>query len=141
MKESSLWKWLDKPLPKLHLTRVEDLVNVGRSDVEGCLDGSAFIIELKVADRPARSRTPIRTQSEITTEQCDWLEARRAAGGLAWLLIQVGQGHEAKRYLLDGRVARKARAGLTEDRLEDLSVCWSKADSEGILRAAAGFLL
>lgn len=121
----------------LHMTRVEDVANIGRPDVEGCLLGHAFITELKVADRPARRTTPIRTQSPIKKEQVDWLEERRASGGRAWLLVQVGERHKARRYLLDGRVAHRARDGLTEAQMDDLCVVAPDADAESLVRSMA----
>lgn len=139
MKESSLWKWMDRwrPGDRLHLTRVEDVAGVGRPDVEGCLDGDCFVIELKVADRPRRPTTPIRTQCPITIEQQEWLKARRSAGGNAFLLIQVGDHADARRYLLDGRQAASAASGLTEEELVLLCVVDPLCTAEQLLLSAA----
>lgn len=120
------------------MTRVEDaLGQKGRPDVEGCMDGRCFIVELKVADRPKRPATPIRTQEPVKDEQCDWLEERIRAGGRAFILVQVGERHQARRYLLDGRVARKVQAGLTEARLDDLSLVDPGASAESLVGSMA----
>ena len=135
MRESSLWSWLERGgramRPGLHMTRVEDLLAVGRPDVEACLEGRSFVCELKVAARPRRTTTPIRTQSPITPEQVGWLRARRDAGGQAWLLVQVGERHEALRYLLAAEdVTREVALGVVEEQLAELSwtVPWVAAD-------------
>lgn len=141
MKESSLWSWMDRGTRHLrehiHMNRTENVAGEGTPDVEGCLDGRCFAIELKVADRPKRRTTRITTQSPIKTTQIEWLEDRRRAGGNAWLLIQVGDHHQARRYLLDGMDAQKALDGLTEDEMDNLCVLDPRANAESLIRTAA----
>ncbi len=85
-KESSLWQWLSKAsLPKLHMQRIENAAGVGTPDVEGCLDGDCFWIELKVAET---ANGLVRVH--ITPEQVFFLQTRKRAGGSAMLLVQVG---------------------------------------------------
>jgi hypothetical protein len=122
-RESTLWKWLSKtPYPMLHMTRVENAIDEGTPDLEGCFDGTSFWCELKVADRPARLTTPIRTKSLVKQSQIDWLRDRWEAGGLAWMLVQVGTHYSARRYLLKGPHADQVQLGLTEDAMARLCV-------------------
>lgn len=143
MKESSLWKWLKRGTshlsPSLHMTRVEDLSSVGRPDVEACYLGKSFVIELKVALRPARESTPIRLQSPITSEQVSWLRMRRQADGTALILLQVGLHKETRRYLIDGGDAEAVRSGLPEVELAERSWCLPTADAETLIKSAACF--
>lgn len=141
MRESSLWSWLSRAESSygrhLHMNRTENVAGVGTPDVEGCLDSRCFVVELKVAERPARPTTAIRTQSPIKTEQVDWLMARKMAGGRAWLLVQVGERHEARRYLLDAVHAADVARGLTENRLEVLCACDPRCSAERLIKTAA----
>jgi len=141
VRENSLWKWLkataDGMRPHMHLGRVENSVEEGYPDVEGCYNGFSFHIELKVADRPARKSTPIRTQSPVKQTQVDWLRERREASGRAWILIQVGTGRSARRYLLDGLRAGQVAKGLTELDLELYSCCGPLDTAASILSTAA----
>lgn len=122
-RESSLWAWLSKDAHDgLHMTRVENLIDEGTPDVEGCLKGPQFWCELKVADRPKRPTTRIRTKSPVGESQIEWLHARWLAGGLAWMLVQVGERHEARRYLLPGIYASSVQEGLTESEMSRRSM-------------------
>lgn len=142
MRESSLWDWLKRGTAdlgdRLHMTRTEEALGAkGRPDVEGCYDGGSFIVELKVASRPKRAETPIRTQEPVKEEQCLWLEARVKAGGMAWLLVQVGERHEARRYLVWGKYARAIKAGVTESRLAAIAAKPGDADAKSIVETMA----
>jgi len=134
MRESSLWAWLSKPLPCLDMTRVENLLDEGTPDVEGCLSGAQFWCELKVADRPARPTTAVRTQAPVKQSQIDWLKRRWLACGNAWLLVQVGTHHEARRYLLPGYLAHLVRDGIPELELSRLCASDPDGDAESIIR-------
>lgn len=100
--ESSLWEWLSKaeePLAfDLHMNRVENSAMKGTPDVEACYLTMGFHIELKALERPAKPSTPIDT--EISEQQAWWAVRRRLAGGRSFFLIQIGSGHDAKRYLI-----------------------------------------
>lgn len=106
--ESTLWDWTSQAKRVfgnlLHLCRIENLVGVGHADVEGCLEGVQFWLELKVAKRPARRATKLRFGSPLRESQVDWAKKRIAAGGRVWYLIQVGAGHERQVYLIRATV-------------------------------------
>ncbi len=126
--EKSLWKWLRKAQAelgdKLDMERVENGVVRGTPDVDGCLggllSGSHFKIELKTADRPARRTTPVRFRFQVG--QSEWLARRWEVGGRAWLLVQVGSGGNARRFLIAGYEAHRVEAGMTEEALLGLGV-------------------
>lgn len=66
-----------------------------------------------------------------------WLRKRDRAGGRCYVLLQVGQGADASRYLLYGIYAPKMAEGLTEDALRKLSITDHKATAVEIIEAAA----
>lgn len=115
-KESSLWKWLkaaaDAYGPRAHLRRIENAVLVGDPDVEGCVDGAEFNMELKSCPEPSpRGGVLVR----ISEEQIYWLYRRRRAGGQAWLLVRVGSGARARHYLVPGDDLTELRKTVPEE--------------------------
>lgn len=119
-RENQLWAWLKKArleLPDdLDLNRVENGVMKGMPDVEGHLRGQGqFWLELKSAERPARTSTPVRFKFQ--PGQPEWLVRRWALGGRAFVLCQVGSGGDRRLYLIRGHFAFEAATGLTEQQL------------------------
>lgn len=102
-KESSLWKWCKKGSDSLkgraHVRRVENEVLIGDPDVEGCVDGGEFNIELKACPEPNSADGLL---VRIDEAQINWLRRRRRSGGQAWLLVRVGSSNAARHYLLPG---------------------------------------
>ncbi len=116
------------------MTRIENSIGASLPDVEGCLDGHQFWVELKVAKRPVRPTTPVRTQEPVKQGQIDWLTTRWNAGGNAWLLVQVGERHDAKRYLFRATDAKWIRDGIEEEYMGRLSVVPGESDAMAILQ-------
>lgn len=124
--EKSLWQRVRKAGQALkrighgvHLRRVENAVGTGDPDVNGCIDGGIFDIELKSEHRPARSATPIRPK--VRADQEIWLRERVEAGcKTAFVLIQVGEAANARAYLIPGH--RYSEITTTEDQLQELSI-------------------
>jgi hypothetical protein len=121
-RESGLWRWLkdakQELRDELHMQRVENSIGGGTPDVEGHLFAfGQFWIELKSAARP-KSDLPIRFK--VRDAQVEWMR-RRAKSGFhrAWLLLQVGSGKSARRYLVPGRHAGSVRDGVTEAWLQE----------------------
>ena len=121
--------------PNLHMRRVENTCESGGPDVEGCLSGRCFNIELKHADR---LKTKDLVHIKWQPGQKPWLKQRWKAGGFAWLLIAVGQGHNTKRYLIRGIDAFDLGDTTTEEALDDLSVINPKTKASDILLTASG---
>lgn len=124
-RETSMWAWLRRAHEKwpsaLHLQRVENAIAEGTPDVEGCLSGQSFWIEMKSCPMPKRALTPIRPR--FRPAQVPWLRRRWAAGGCALLLLQVGSARAAKRYLLEPEeAALLADVGGTREWLAEESL-------------------
>jgi len=108
-RESSLWQRCKTGLKHLkacghvvHFCRLENSAGEGNPDVEGVINGDQCWIELKSNDRPARPGTIIR--SKTRESQSIWHRERTEAGSrIHWVLIQVGEAHAAKLYLIPGQ--------------------------------------
>lgn len=112
-RESRLWQFLRAAKLQKDLHRVENSVESGGPDVEGIVKGRmAFHIELKRAERPARSTTPLRIKWQ--PGQADWLRRRWSMGGACWVLLGVGDGGRRALYLIRGELAGQMELGVTE---------------------------
>lgn len=130
-RESALWAWLRvvKPRPTpLHWHRIEDILNRGTPDVEGCYVSIGFDVELKSVQK----RRDGTVWCELRPEQAMYLRARRRAGGRAFVLIQVGPN---ERYLVDGMDSDKLLLPIALLELGLLSKIRSDANQEEILDA------
>lgn len=123
--ESNLVDWLRKqvrPLlaaKRLHMCRVENSVLPGYPDIEGCLDGKVFHLELKGALRPKNPETPVRVKWQ--PGQKPWLKKRWSVGGSCFAFLRVGKGHEIRRYLIRGDQVDKV-GEVPESELDDMSL-------------------
>lgn len=142
--ESSLWqrcktgiKTLAWQGHKLDVQRVENAATSGHPDIEGCIDGSQLWIELKSCARPVRRDTPIRPKKRQSQEI--WHAARTKAGGRQhWILIQVGDDHDARLYLIPGCLYEKTTA--VESVLAGMSVVSPRSTTaDCLLRASKGW--
>ncbi len=142
--ESNLWRWLKQgcrghfPDGSLYMERVENSVGSGTPDVDGCLDGKTFKIELKTAGRPVRDRTAVAVHFQPT--QVPWMLRYHRATGPGYLLIQVGSGYTARRYLIRGRDAAAVKHGVPENELNKLSMVRFDATAVEIVTVAASIL-
>lgn len=141
-REKSLWKWLSQARDHelvgdgLHMTRVENTLEEGFPDVEGCWDGGAFWIELKSVARPARETTRVLAPDDIRPKQPPWLTKRWCAGGNAFMLIQVGERSKARRYLIPGNITHLV-AGMPECWLHEKSLTAYDFYPDELVRFAA----
>lgn len=113
----------------------------GYPDVEGCIGGRSFTIELKAVTRPVWPATPIHTG--LTVQQLAWARRRAQAGGHSFALIQVGSGADACRYLIRADPLL-CEPSLTEGTLRDLyrqtigiPGAWGDLDANNILQKVA----
>lgn len=135
--ESSLWNWLSTRAnnelgARLHMRRVENNVSIGDPDVEGCLDGKGFDIELKAVARTEDGWV----EPGLKNHQAMWLIRRSKAGGLAYALVQVGAARDAKRYLIPAAVCTPLCTRVHETELELLSICLPTDEAHIILLQA-----
>jgi penicillin-binding protein-related factor A (putative recombinase) len=121
--ESTLWQWLrgaEKTLGltchELHWRRVENAVGFGDPDVEGCYQGASFVVELKTVPRQKE------IHCELATHQAQWLRSRARAGGAAFVLVQVGVGAMALRYLISAANCIELLSPISEERLMMLAL-------------------
>jgi len=121
--EKNLWYWLrdgTRGDPWLRMDRIENRVSSGMPDVAGCTNGREFWIELKTCARPKRPTTKL--DIGLRKEQREWLfNSWTDVLRRCFILIQVGSGHGAERYLVRGSQARKVFEGLTELELSDIA--------------------
>lgn len=143
-RESSLWqrcRTAIKQLRKLghaaHFCRLENSAGEGNPDVEGVLNGDQCWIELKSNDRPVRPTTVVR--SKTRESQSIWHRERTEAGSrIHWVLIQVGEAHAAKLYLIPG--SRYDEILVPEAMLTEMSLISPDASvAEALLRACEGW--
>lgn len=119
------------------MSRVENAVGTGMADVEACLDGSQTWIELKCETRPSDPSTKIKARFQPS--QIPWLKKRIKAGGRAFVLLQVGKGHDAERYLIPGDAAEILARGATEDKIKRLAILPGDATALEIVEAASTY--
>jgi hypothetical protein len=139
-KESSLWGWLrdhvvDLPTTARHLQRIEDSTKSGTPDVEGCIDGHAFWIELKVA---YEQRTKGTVRIKTTDKQVYFALKRRKAGGLSWYLIRVGTYPKWAHYLIPGQYAEELLdKPISLARLNALAAVDPQSSAQALMMAAS----
>lgn len=117
--ERGLWRTLRANLsPYGRLVRIESETEAGISDVAYCINGHAGWLELKeIAGWPKRSSTKVRVPS-LTLDQVIFLERWVAAGGDAYLLLQVDSTY----LLLTATAARALWNGVPRAELENLAL-------------------
>lgn len=90
--EQRLWDRLRKATAgKIYTERIENLVSVGRPDVDTLVSGSFVPIELKQIDKwPARAETKVLGQRGLSQAQMNWHLGWRNWGGKSLIIIGVG---------------------------------------------------
>lgn len=141
-RESSLWSWLkgaERAIgPDLRMERVENAVSSGTPDVDGVLMGRHFKAELKTVARPARESTGLHIKFQPA--QPDWIRSWSSAGGRVFVLVQVGSGAMARRYLVPGRnIDVLEDPELTECTLANISLTGYRRRPEELIRIMAGY--
>lgn len=105
-RETALWGWLRDSMQTIkvpkHVQRIEDSTKSGTPDVEGCVEGRSFWIELKVAYEQLKA--PI-VRVKTTDKQVYFALRRTGTGGLSWYLIRVGKHPHRFHYLIHGSLA------------------------------------
>ncbi len=141
--EKNLWGWVKDgckgkfPRGLLHMERIENVASSGHPDVDGCLDGHMFMIELKTAARPKNPGTNVAVK--FTKYQVPWHKRYEPCRGRAFMLIQVGSDKAAARYLIPGSNAAAVQLGMPESELEWLSITPSGSTAKTIIAYAAAY--
>lgn len=127
-RESSLWTWLSGAKriarDKLDMHRIENSLESGMPDVEGCYNGASFWLELKSIDIPKKDTTHF--NHTLTPEQISWIHTRTKAGGAVGVLIRA----KPYRLLLAGRWILIAQEPRTFK--DFVSYCEDVSDEEPI---------
>ena len=127
--EKALWKQLKKNLPRVHWTRIESgLTGRGIPDLEGCHDGVAVWVELKIIQNHLVN---------LTRNQAAWHQARHDAGGISFILACDPNAHlimGPTLFLWPGEQARPlASKGFPLVNqcffLQDGETCWRKLEA------------
>lgn len=88
MSESALWQKLKACSEHLaHIVRIENALELGTPDVNGCRNSVDFWIELKYVEKWPK----LLYIEHFTEKQKTWLVDRGRHGGNAFLLVHVGK--------------------------------------------------
>jgi hypothetical protein len=89
--EQRLWDRLRKAAAgRVHTERIENLVGVGRPDVDTLVSGSFVPVELKaIADWPAKAATKVLGRSGLSQVQKNWHLNWRRWGGRSLIVVEV----------------------------------------------------
>jgi hypothetical protein len=119
MSEAAMWDALRPVIRSLDPVRVENPIVPGTPDV----NYSRGWIELKFSERWPPRGGPLRVD-HFTRQQRTWLTRRRKAGGLAFLLLKVG---ETEWLLFDGAVAAAMLGQVPRERLYEVCLArWTR---------------
>lgn len=90
--EQRLWDRLRKAAAgRLHTERIENLVGVGRPDIDTLVHGSFVPIELKcVDDWPMKEDTKVLGRKGLSQVQKNWHLNWRSWGGTSMIVVGVG---------------------------------------------------
>lgn len=90
MAERDLWATMrDKVATHGHFERIENMVGIGRPDVNYCVNGFEGNIELKqVPAWPVKSEKVLEIK-HFSPQQRLWIRKRVAAGGRVYVLLEV----------------------------------------------------
>lgn len=91
-KEQKLWDRLRKAAAgRIHTERIENIVGVGRPDVDTLCAGSFVPVELKQVDGwPARAATRVLGDEGLSVAQKNWHLTWRNWGGESLIVVGVG---------------------------------------------------
>ncbi|UTC27993.1 hypothetical protein [Stenotrophomonas phage A1432] len=117
-------------MPGLHMRRVENLVSSGDPDVDGCINGVYFELELKGCNRPKHGGV---LDFEVRQAQVVWHRKRWRVGGNCWIYCRVGRDRDIQRYLVPGDKAQILADGVTEAQLAELSLISPDLDAKSVL--------
>jgi len=110
MTEKAFWQQIKRALPYVHWQRIETGTGQGVPDVNGCIGGDEFWLELKIAQG---------NKVKITPGQIAWLMQRIDAGGKAWIIVKkkeqifIYNGYQGS-FLLDAGLKLQPEATMNK---------------------------
>lgn len=123
----------------LHMNRVENGVGAGMADVEGsrlrkgAREATCFYIELKCEARKTNPADKIKVKFQPS--QPEWHRKRRKVRARVFVLVQVGSGTKALRYLLPSVYVPRLASGMTEKAMEEAAFVPPTCMPEEIIEA------
>lgn len=103
------------------IERIENLLVVGMPDVNCCIAGTEFWLEIKSPKEPKRLSTPLfGSNHKLSQEQKNWFLSQKNAGGLGYILICTDQ----RWILIDGCLYADLINEKTVDELCELATYW-----------------
>lgn len=103
----------------LHMVRMENSIGSGQPDVNGCLDGTDFWLELKCCSRPKRDGL---VRPRFRPTQLPWIGRRHAAGSRVAVLLQIGAGSDGERYMYHPSTLEELSDGVHIDRARKMAI-------------------
>lgn len=134
-KEQRLWDRLRKAAAgRIHTERIENVVGVGRPDVDTLCAGSFVPIELKAVETwPRRATTRVLGDAGLSQDQKNWHLTWRRWGGTSLIVVGVGEevygfmsGHADALNDMNKNEFLSAAAFRSLDALIDQLESWSK---------------
>lgn len=104
MSEKKAYKWLKDNVmqPGDRIDRLENIVVDGMPDVNGCVLGSEFWMEIKAPTEPKRPTTPLfGSNHKLSQDQKNWILRQLKAKGNAYIFIVT----DKRRILISGKYA------------------------------------
>lgn len=118
MLEREVWHFIkaaEVNKPRTRWMRCENAVASGVPDINACIDGREFWIELKCPKKHARESTPVFGGShKISAMQLSWFRRQAAAGGHGFVIVS----NEQNTLLLDGAYLSSAVNQMTLDAIK-----------------------
>lgn len=105
MNESSAYKWLKDAICNSssdRIDRFENIVGVGNPDVNVCIDGAEFWIEIKAPKEPVKATTPLfGSNHKLSQDQKNWILRQLKANGNAYIFVAT----DKRKMLVHGKHA------------------------------------
>lgn len=118
MLERDVWLFIKSVETNMFRTRwmrCENAVAIGVPDLNACIEGKEFWVELKCPKVHVRKSTPVFGSShKLSSMQLSWFRRQAAAGGKGFVLVC----NEAVTLLLDGAFLTSAVNRMTLDEIK-----------------------
>lgn len=118
MLERNVWQFIKSAEAgqlRTRWMRCENAVAIGVPDLNACIDGQEFWVELKCPKAHVRESTPVFGGShKISAMQLSWFRRQSAAGGLGFVMVC----NEKCTLLLDGAYLTSAVNQMTLDEIK-----------------------
>ena len=113
------------------LQRMENVAADGLPDVNGCINGNEFWMELKTPRIPVRDTTPLfGSNHKITPNQFAWFKAQSLAGGMVFLLISCA--NVRLHYLINASKINSDFLLYTLDEIDALDAVCLRVEGVGL---------